>query len=190
MVIFNHILSRISRPESGSCITLTIVAMSLFTVKGDSSNSKRKKGYMLLWNEPSLKRTFWLPIWMKHFKTQLYQQLQKKTQVPKCINGINYSICTNSSEIVLSATSLVTEMLSPYMSWLHKPAIDQHCTLSIHTALRCAEKETQGVLWPLLSISICHEQPLPTQRFSVPYAKLCRTGFFGLFFNFWFNCQE
>lgn len=55
MVIFNHILSRISRPESGSCITLTIVAMSLFTVKGDSSNSRRKKGHTLPWNEPHRK---------------------------------------------------------------------------------------------------------------------------------------
>lgn len=35
---------------------------------------------MLLWNESSLKRTSQLPIWMKRFKTQLYQQMQKKTQ--------------------------------------------------------------------------------------------------------------
>lgn len=40
MVIFNHILSRISRPESGNCITLTIVAMSvLFADRGRSSSS-------------------------------------------------------------------------------------------------------------------------------------------------------
>lgn len=40
MVIFNHILSRISKPESGSCITLTIVAMSvLFADRGRSSSS-------------------------------------------------------------------------------------------------------------------------------------------------------
>lgn len=41
MVIFSHILSRISRPESGNCITLTMVAMSLLTVKGDSSSSEK-----------------------------------------------------------------------------------------------------------------------------------------------------
>lgn len=41
MVIFNHILSRISRPESGSCITLTMVAMSvLLADRGKSSNSE------------------------------------------------------------------------------------------------------------------------------------------------------
>lgn len=40
MVIFNHILSRISRPESGSCITFTMVAMSVFVAdRGKSSNS-------------------------------------------------------------------------------------------------------------------------------------------------------
>lgn len=40
MVIFNHILSRISRPESGNCITLTMVAMSvLLADRGRSSNS-------------------------------------------------------------------------------------------------------------------------------------------------------
>lgn len=40
MVIFNHILSRISRPESGNCITLTMVAMSvLLADRGKSSNS-------------------------------------------------------------------------------------------------------------------------------------------------------
>ena len=124
--------------------------------------------------------------------TALPTDAKKDTKVPKCtlINGMNYSIHTNSSEIVLSAPSLVTEMLSPYVSWLHKPAIDQHCTLSIHSALTFAEKETQGVLWPLLSISVCQEQPLPTQQFSALYAKLCRTRFFGLFFNFSFNCQE
>lgn len=183
MVIFNHILSRISRPESGSCITLTIVAMSLFTVKGDSSNSKRKKGYMLLWNEPSLKRNFSAPNLDEPFQdTALSTDAKKDTKAPKytLINGINYSIRTNFSEIVLSATSLVTEILSPY----------QHCTLSIHTALKFAEKETQGVLRPLLSISICHEQHLPTQQFSALYAELCRKRFFGLFSNFRFNCQE
>lgn len=40
MVIFNHILSRISKPESGSCITLTMVAMSvLLADRGKSSSS-------------------------------------------------------------------------------------------------------------------------------------------------------
>lgn len=44
MVIFNHILSRISSPESGNCITFTMVAMSvLLTDRGKSSNSKRGK---------------------------------------------------------------------------------------------------------------------------------------------------
>lgn len=44
IVIFNHILSRISRPESGSCITLTIVAMSvLLAHRGRSSNSGGRK---------------------------------------------------------------------------------------------------------------------------------------------------
>lgn len=44
IVIFNHILSRISRPESGSCITLTMVAMSvLLADRGRSSNSGVKK---------------------------------------------------------------------------------------------------------------------------------------------------
>lgn len=40
IVIFSHILSLISSPESGSCITFTMVAMSVFpTVRGRSSNS-------------------------------------------------------------------------------------------------------------------------------------------------------
>lgn len=44
IVIFNHILSRISRPESGSCITLTMVAMSvLLADRGRSSNSGGRK---------------------------------------------------------------------------------------------------------------------------------------------------
>lgn len=76
MVIFNHILSRISRPESGSCITLTIVAMSLFTVKGDSSNSRSKK-VTRFFEMNGLKRTSQFPTWMKHFKIQLHQQMQK-----------------------------------------------------------------------------------------------------------------
>lgn len=50
MVIFNHILSRISRPESGSCITLTIVAMSvLLADRGKSSNSGIKKKERVYW---------------------------------------------------------------------------------------------------------------------------------------------
>lgn len=138
---------------------------------------------MLLWNEPSLKRNFSAPNLDEPFQdTALSTDAKKDTKAPKytLINGINYSIRTNFSEIVLSATSLVTEILSPY----------QHCTLSIHTALKFAEKETQGVLRPLLSISICHEQHLPTQQFSALYAELCRKRFFGLFSNFQFNCQE
>lgn len=75
MVIFNHILSRISRPESGSCMTLTIVAMSLFTVKGDSSNSKSKRRL-----HASLKRTRSEKDWMKHFKIQLHHQMQNQTE--------------------------------------------------------------------------------------------------------------
>lgn len=44
IVIFNHILSLISRPESGSCITLTMVAMSvLLADRGRSSNSGGRK---------------------------------------------------------------------------------------------------------------------------------------------------
>lgn len=44
IVIFNHILSLISRPESGSCITLTMVAMSvLLADRGRSSNSGRRE---------------------------------------------------------------------------------------------------------------------------------------------------
>jgi len=40
IVIFSHILSLISSPESGTCITFTMVAMSVFpTVRGRSSNS-------------------------------------------------------------------------------------------------------------------------------------------------------
>lgn len=43
-MIFNHILSRISRPESGNCITLTMVAMSvLLAERGRSSNSGMEK---------------------------------------------------------------------------------------------------------------------------------------------------
>lgn len=95
MVIFNHILSRISRPESGSCMTLTIVAMSLFTVKGDSSNSKKKrevKGcFEMNWgwrnfSAPSLDeaKKYSFTNWCK----------KKKNKIPKCtlIHGVNYSI--------------------------------------------------------------------------------------------------
>lgn len=41
MVILSHIRSRISRPESGSCMTRTTAPMSLFTVSGPSSSSAR-----------------------------------------------------------------------------------------------------------------------------------------------------
>lgn len=41
MVILSHIRSRISRPESGSCMTRTTAPMSLFTVSGPSSSSVR-----------------------------------------------------------------------------------------------------------------------------------------------------
>lgn len=38
MVIFNHIRSLISNPESGLAIAATMVGMSVFTVKWISSN--------------------------------------------------------------------------------------------------------------------------------------------------------
>lgn len=41
MVILSHMRSRISRPESGSCMTRTTAPMSLFTVSGASSSSAR-----------------------------------------------------------------------------------------------------------------------------------------------------
>lgn len=39
MVILSHMRSRISSPESGSCMTRTTALMSLFTVRGTSSSS-------------------------------------------------------------------------------------------------------------------------------------------------------
>lgn len=41
MVIFSHMRSRISKPESGSCMARTTTPMSLFTVSAASSSSAR-----------------------------------------------------------------------------------------------------------------------------------------------------
>lgn len=68
--------------------------------------------------------------------------------------------------------------------------MDQHCPLPTPSAWRRAEKETHGNLWLFLSISTGHQQPLPTQWLRAPHAKLRRTRFFDLFFNFGVNCQE
>ena len=48
IVIFNHILSRISNPESGCAMALTTVAMSVFTVKFKLSNPGKESTKMLL----------------------------------------------------------------------------------------------------------------------------------------------
>ena len=56
MVIFSHILSRISRPESGNCITLTMVAMSvLLADRGKSSNSGMGEEF---WEKTMTRRTY------------------------------------------------------------------------------------------------------------------------------------
>lgn len=98
---------------------------------------------MLLWNEPPLKWTCQLPIWMKRFKTQLYQQMQKKdTKVPKCtLNGIYYRICTNSSDCAHcnQFNHWDAESLRVLTSQTR-----QRSALCSFIALRFAEKETQG----------------------------------------------
>lgn len=146
IVIFNHILSRISRPESGSCITLTIVAMSLFTVKGDSSNSKREKGHMLPWKETSPKTTSQLPVWMKRSQTQRYHnQTQRFPNAPSSMASIrNFTPTLQRLCSVQSVQSLrcwvptcldFRSALNSFNPWMP-------LTASAHPTVQCIECKT------------------------------------------------
>lgn len=113
---------------------------------------------------------------MKRFKTQLYQQMQKKdTKVPKCtLNGINYRIYTTSSDCAQcnQCNHWDAESLRVLTSQTR-----QRSALCSFVALRFAQKETQGEKKSVSSTRVLCLQfrPFPSRNpkpSSLPFSRL------------------